>query len=654
MIKKLYLGAAMTALLAMNPTVADMRSPTEARHVLSLNDVEITALIDDVSIITGYTFVLHPDVRRTKVTVMSQTPMTTQEVFQVFLSTLRVNGFAAVPAGQGIYRIVPEQTAVGEVRTTTADENGFMTQVLSLDNFSAIEAAQMIKPLVDPQGQVVANARSNTIVVVDYKSNMPRLQAVVEGLDESTATSIESLQLINIPAREMKEILDDLLGDTAGQTSRGLIVTASNTGNAIVLKGNETVVARAVRVATELDQTDPVRDNLRVIPLVNSDSVDIVPILEKLAATMAAQQTPREGAQTAATIAHHEPTNSLVISAPPDILVAMERVVESLDTRRAQVLVEAIIVEISDDTARELGVQFLLSGAGESSVPFLSTNFSRSAPNLLGLAGALATANSGGTSSGSAGSAVSTSLSNSAVTSLLGLSGISVGGGGRDGDNLFGAILTAVEADTNSRVLSKPFNMTLDNGTSQLVVGQEIPITTGEVLGASNTNPFRTVQREQVGIKLEVTPRISSDDTVRLDIYQEVSSIFGSVNNASNELITNTREITTSVIADDQEIVVIGGLIEQTNTEVSEKVPVLGDLPVLGNLFRSKGTQLERTNLMVFIRPTIIRNREEARDVTARNYRYIRAEALLRDEDGRDSSIDDFISGVLGALPPTE
>jgi general secretion pathway protein D len=266
----------------------------------------------------------------------------------------------------------------------------------------------------------------------------------------------------------------------------------------------------------------------------------------------------------------------------------------------------------------------------------------------------LATANSGGTSSGSAGSAVSTSLSNSAVTSLLGLSGISVGGGGRDGDNLFGAILTAVEADTNSRVLSKPFNMTLDNGTSQLVVGQEIPITTGEVLGASNTNPFRTVQREQVGIKLEVTPRISSDDTVRLDIYQEVSSIFGSVNNASNELITNTREITTSVIADDQEIVVIGGLIEQTDTEVSEKVPVLGDLPVLGNLFRSKGTQLERTNLMVFIRPTIIRNREEARDVTARNYRYIRAEALLRDEDGRDSSIDDFISGVLGALPPTE
>lgn len=654
MIKKLYLGAAMTALLAMNPTVADMRSPTEARHVLSLNDVEITALIDDVSIITGYTFVLHPDVRRTKVTVMSQTPMTTQEVFQVFLSTLRVNGFAAVPAGQGIYRIVPEQTAVGEVRTTTADENGFMTQVLSLENFSAIEAAQMIKPLVDPQGQVVANARSNTIVVVDYKSNMPRLQAVVEGLDESTATSIESLQLINIPAREMKEILDDLLGDTAGQTSRGLIVTASNTGNAIVLKGNETVVARAVRVATELDQTDPVRDNLRVIPLVNSDSVDIVPILEKLAATMAAQQTPREGAQTAATIAHHEPTNSLVISAPPDILVAMERVVESLDTRRAQVLVEAIIVEISDDTARELGVQFLLSGAGESSVPFLSTNFSRSAPNLLGLAGALATANSGGTSSGSAGSAVSTSLSNSAVTSLLGLSGISVGGGGRDGDNLFGAILTAVEADTNSRVLSKPFNMTLDNGTSQLVVGQEIPITTGEVLGASNTNPFRTVQREQVGIKLEVTPRISSDDTVRLDIYQEVSSIFGSVNNASNELITNTREITTSVIADDQEIVVIGGLIEQTDTEVSEKVPVLGDLPVLGNLFRSKGTQLERTNLMVFIRPTIIRNREEARDVTARTYRYIRAEALLRDEDGRDSSIDDFISGVLGALPPTE
>ncbi len=658
MIKKLSLGVALTTLLAMSPTVADMRSPSEARHVLSLNDVEITALIDDVSIITGFTFVLHPDVRRTKVTVMSQTPMTTEDVFQVFLSTLRVNGFAAVPAGQGIYRIVPEQSAVGEVRTFSADENGFMTQVLSLEHFSAVEAAQMIKPLVDPQGQVVANGRSNSIVVVDYKSNMPRLRAVVEGLDLATETSIQSLQLVNVPAREMKDILDELLGDTAGVTNRGLVVTASTTGNAIILKGREDVVARGLRVASELDQTDPVRDNLRVIPLVNSDSVDIVPILEKLATTMAAQQTPREGAQTAATIAHHEPTNSLVISAPPDILAAMERVVESLDTRRAQVLVEAIIVEISDDTARELGVQFLLSGTGESSVPFLSTNFSRSAPNLLGLAGALAGPATGGATTGgaTAGSAAgaSATLTNAAVTSLLGLKGISVGGGGRDGDTLFGAILTAVESDTNSRVLSKPFNMTLDNGTSQLVVGQEIPITTGEVLGDSNSNPFRTVQREQVGIKLEVTPRISSDDTVRLDIYQEVSSIFGSVNNASNELITNTREITTSVIADNREIVVLGGLIEQTDTEVSEKVPFLGNLPLVGNLFKSRGTELERTNLMVFIRPTIVRNREEARDVTARNYRYIRAEALLRDDEDKTSTVDDFIYGVLGDLPPTE
>jgi general secretion pathway protein D len=324
----------------------------------------------------------------------------------------------------------------------------------------------------------------------------------------------------------------------------------------------------------------------------------------------------------------------------------MERVVDALDQRRAQVLVEAIIVEMSDDTARELGVQFLLSGTGDSSVPFLSTNFSRSAPNLLSLAGALADPSVfGGTNPFTTG----------AVNSLLGLEGVSIGGGGRSGDTLFGAILTAVEQDTQSRVLSKPFNMTLDNGTSELVVGQEIPITTGEALGDNNSNPFRTVERTEVGIKLTVTPRISSDDTVRLDIYQEVSSVLGAVGTSSTDLITNLRTINTSVLADSGEIIVIGGLIEQTDTLVNSKVPVLGDVPVMGELFKSEGRDVGRTNLMVFIRPTIVRNRNDARAVTSRNYRYIRAEEMLREDgDQENSAIDAFISEVLGTVPPTE
>lgn len=643
--KSVILGTAMVGLSAV-PALAEMNSPQAARHVLSLNDVEITALIDDVSIITGYTFILHPDVRRTKVTVMSQAPMSTDDVFQVFLSTLRVNGFAAIPAGKGVYRIVPEQTAIGEAGGPTTSPNSFVTQVVKLDNFSAIEAAQMVKPLIDPQGQVVANARSNTLVVVDYASNMPRVRDLIAGLDDSDRTTIQTVSLSNVPAREMETILSDLLGRQEDGATTNFEVSASTSSNAIVVRGDEMTVNRAIRVARELDETDPVRDSLRVIPLVNSDGEEIVPILEKLAETMAAQAGPGDLQLPGATIAHHPPSNSLVVSASPETLLAMERVVDALDQRRAQVLVEAIIVEMSDDTARELGVQFLLSGTGDSSVPFLSTNFSRSAPNLLSLAGALADPSVfGGTNPFTTG----------AVNSLLGLEGVSIGGGGRSGDTLFGAILTAVEQDTQSRVLSKPFNMTLDNGTSELVVGQEIPITTGEALGDNNSNPFRTVERTEVGIKLTVTPRISSDDTVRLDIYQEVSSVLGAVGTSSTDLITNLRTINTSVLADSGEIIVIGGLIEQTDTLVNSKVPVLGDVPVMGELFKSEGRDVGRTNLMVFIRPTIVRNRNDARAVTSRNYRYIRAEEMLREDgDQENSAIDAFISEVLGTAPPTE
>ena len=642
--KKFVLTSAISAALCL-PSYAEMNSPQAARHVLSLNDVEITALIDDVSIITGYTFILHPDVRRTKVTVMSQAAMTTNEVFQVFLSTLRVHGFAAIPAGKGVYRIVPEQAAIGEAGLRNNGPNTFITEVVKLDYFNAIEAAQMVKPLVDAQGQVVANARSNTLVLVDYASNMPRLRDLVRGLDEGDRTQFETLELKNIPAREVQTILTDLMNERDEGPSTDFEISASTTSNSIIVRGDELSVERALRVATQLDASDPVRDSIRVIPLLNSNAEDLVPILERLGQAMADQSTPGESDVPGATIAHHAPTNSLVISASPGALLKMERVVEQLDQRRAQVLVEAIIVEMSDDTARELGVQFLLTGTGQSNVPFLSTNFSRSAPNLLAVGGALVDPSVfGGTNP----------LTTTAINSLLGIEGAAFGGVAQDGDTLFGAILTAVEQDTNSRVLSKPFNMTLDNGTSSLIVGQEIPITTGEVLGNDNSNPFRTVQRENVGVKLEVTPRISADDTVRLDIFQEVSSVAALIGTSSTDPIVNTREFTTQLLADSGEIVVLGGLIEQSDTVVNSKVPILGDVPILGNLFKSEGKDVGRTNLMVFIKPTIVRTREEARAVTSRNYRYIRAEELLRDEGESTSTLDAFISEVLGSQAPVQ
>ncbi|ABI75522.1 general secretion pathway protein D [Hyphomonas neptunium ATCC 15444] len=642
---KRILFAAVAALSASQFATAQAPAPSQDKHVLNLEDVELNTLIEDISMLTGYTFITHPDVRRAKVSVISQTPMTTTELFQVFLTTLRIQGFAAVPAGKDTYRIVPRAIASTEAPMSGPGPNAFVTEVIKLDRANAMEAAQMIKPLLDAQGQVVANAGTNTLVVVDYASNLERVRRIIETLDRDQ-TVTETVPLTNVPAVEIETVLTRLQGDPSaqqGQAPSRLSAVASLTSNSIILRGDATSVERAKRVALELDATNPQRDHVRVITLNYADAEEVVPILERVANSMAMQRAPSETAPVAQTIAHHGPTNSLIISANPETILAMERVVTALDVRRPQVMVEAIIVEMSDDAARELGLQFLLAGTG-GDVPFASTNFSRAAPNLLALTGALVT-------DAFEDPAAENPFREAAISSLTGSSGLTLGFGGTSGDNLFGVILNAVEDDTASRILSTPFGMTLNNATSALIVGQEIPVTTGQVLGEANSNPFRTVERKDIGIQLEVTPRIGENDTVRLDIRQEVSSVFGSVGTVTPDLILDKREIRASVLADDGEIIVLGGLVEQTDTLRDTKVPVLGDIPGVGRLFRSEGKAATRRNLMVFIRPTIVRNKADAQAVTQQKYLYVQAEELMR-EQSPAGSIDQYIREVLGTGGP--
>jgi general secretion pathway protein D len=628
--------------------LAGESSPEPSRHIMNFDDVELSALIADVSTVTGYTFIVHPDARTKRVTVSSSTPLTREQVFDVFLSALRVHGFTAVPAGKSTYRIVPERQAVSEAGMASGGANAFTTEIFALKHSSARDVAAAIKPLIAQEGQIVPNNASNTLVIVDYASNLPRLRAMLKQLDSDPSIT-QTISLKNIPAREMAGILTSLSvppGENAYAVNFQAV--SSDTGNAVVLQGDEALVRRAIDVSRELDSHDRTDDTLRVIPLNNANAVDLVPVLQQMAIAMDVRRAAGGENLTTTTIAHHEPTNSLVISAPPETLSALERIITDLDRRRAQVLVEAIIVEMSDDTARELGLQFLVSGSNDSTVPFVSTNYSRSAPSMLALAGALSS-----DTPFNNGTADTNPFAEAAINSLLGLSGLSVGVGGQNGDTLFGAILTAVENDTQSRILSKPFNMTLDNGTSSLLVGQEVPVATGEVLGNSNTNPFRTVERKKIGVGLDVTPRISNDGTIRMDITQEVSNIAQSIaTGTSTDLIFNTRTISTSVIADDGEIVVLGGLVQQTETKTSEKVPLLGDIPVAGRLFRSEGKGMGRTNLMVFIRPTIVRDRDDARKATTRSYRYLRAQELWDGEEDSGKSLDNFVNQVLGSPPP--
>ena len=640
-----------TAVLAASPSAFALANETPAdtaRHILNFEDVELSALIADVSTVTGYTFVVHPEARTKRITVSSTTPLTRQQVFDVFLSSLRVHGFTAVPAGKATYRIVPEQSAVGEAGMGAYGSNAFTTEIFSLQHLNALEAAKMLKPVIDEQGQVIANAQSNTLVIVDYASNIPRLRSMVDKIDSDPSVT-ETIQLANTSATEVANILTSLntsSGEDAYKSNFRAI--ASEAGNALILRGDPAAVERAKLVTADLDGRDRLQDTIRVVPLNNADAADVVPILQQVAFAIDKRRGLAD-ANEATTIAHHDSTNSLVISAAPETLLSLERVIGDLDRRRAQVLVEAIIVEMTDDTARQLGLQFLLSGTGSNSVPFATTNFSASAPNLLTLAGAIS---SDTPFADGEDSSVNDALTTAALNSLLGLTGLTVGVGGQDGDTLFGAVLTAVEADTNSRILSKPFNMTLDNGTSSLLVGQNVPVTTGQVLGDDNTNAFTTVDRQDVGVGLTVTPRISNDGTIRMQIEQEVSNIAGAITAGVTDVVFNTRKINTSVIADDGEIIVLGGLIEQTEAFSNEKVPLLGDIPVAGRLFRTEGKSLGRTNLMVFIRPTIIRDRAGAAAATSRSYNYIRAEELWDGEGNDTSSIDNFITEVLGSPPP--
>ncbi|MBA4225279.1 MAG: type II secretion system protein GspD [Hyphomonas sp.] len=644
MTKRILLAAA-AALTATQFAAAQAPAPSQDKHVLNLEDVELNTLIEDISMLTGYTFVTHPDVRKARVSVVSQTPMSTQELFQVFLTTLRIQGFAAVPAGKDTYRIVPRAIASTEAPMSGPGANAFITEVIKLNRANAMETAQMIKPLLDSQGQVVANAATNTLVVVDYASNLERVRRIIETVDRDQ-TVTETIPLANVPAAEIETVLTRLQGDAGGQggqTINRLSAVASLTSNSIILRGDATSVDRAKRVALELDATNPQRDHVRVITLNYADAAEVVPILERVANSMAMQRSPAETAPVSQTIAHHGPTNSIVISANPETILAMERVVTALDVRRPQVMVEAIIVEMSDDAARELGLQFLLSGTG-GEVPFASTNFSRAAPNLLALTGALVT-------DAFSDPAATNPFRDAAISSLTGSSGLTLGFGGTSGDNLFGVILNAVQDDTSSRILSTPFGMTLNNATSALIVGQEIPVTTGQVLGDANSNPFRTVERKDIGIQLEVTPRIGENDTVRLDIRQEVSSVFGSVGTVTPDLILDKREIRASVLADDGEIIVLGGLVEQTDTLRDTKVPVLGDIPGVGRLFRSEGKAATRRNLMVFIRPTIVRSKADAQAVTQQKYLYVQAEELMRDKTP-GGTVDQFVREVLGTGGP--
>ncbi len=636
--------------------LADARAQTQ---VLNVQDADIRAFIQDVSRSTGYTFVIDPRVKGV-VSVSSSGPLTRAELFDVFLSTLRANNYVAVPTGSGAYRIEPSENAA---RQPSAAGGQFTTQVFRLRSIDAQAAADILKPLVGPQGQVIANPRGNTLVVADYADNVRRIRGLITQIDQDRS-STRAITLRNSSAREVAAVITSLtaLSGADGKPTRGPVsVVAVEGSNTVLLRGEPEAIDRLLPLIADLDLRARSNDDVKVIFLKHANAEQMLPVLQQLLGLPVAGAGPASADGTRATaeaaaaqpagglrvgIARYPGANALVISAPPDTQRMLAEVITKLDVRREQVLVEAIVVEVSDTAARELGVQFILGG-GKGDVPFAVTNYSNTAPNILALAGAVA-----GEKNLPEDSATLAALRDAAVSSLLGANGLLTGGVGQlDNGAIFGVIVNAVRRDTGSRLLSTPSVLTLDNEEATFLVGQEVPITTGEVLGSANSNPFRTIQRQNVGIQLEVKPQINAGGGITLFLRQEVSSVAGPVAEGSSELIINKRELETTVLVDDGDIVVLGGLLDENERMSVDAVPGLSEIPVLGGLFRSRARTGGRTNLMIFIRPRIIRSAADAQAVTAPRYDFIRSDPALVDRTGANA-LDALVQDYLRTLPP--
>ncbi|MDR2013461.1 MAG: type II secretion system secretin GspD [Rhodanobacter sp.] len=605
----------------------------DGRHTLNMKDADIQALIATVSEITGKNFIIGPSVSG-KVTVISARPMKADEIYDVFLSVLRVHGLAAVPSGSMV-KIVPETVAqqdgapgIGTARTHASDE--IVTQIVPVKHVSAAELVPILRPLMPQNGQIIAHAASNALVVSDRAGNVERLVGIIQRIDTVSDAQVEMIPLMHANATELARTLTLLADDKTAQANGDAArVFADTRTNSILLSGAKNGRLRLRALIAHLDAPIDNGGDTQVIYLHYANAKDLVPILQGVAATLSGVAPPAAaktgesagsgGAASPATIQAHAETNALIISAPPAIFRSLAAVVRQLDIRRNQVLIEAVVAEVADQTAADLGVQWQMAGSRHV---VGGTNFTSS--NLPGNNIIAATQNPLGVGSG---------------FNLGYLAGTIAGPDGTPIAKL-GALVSALQSDGKSNILSTPSVLTLDNQEAQIKVAQEVPFLTGQyttgVIGAANTatngstgvtTPFQTIERRDVGLVLKVKPQINEGESVRLDIHQEVSNLLPPVQGAV-DLVTEKRELTTSVLVKDDSLLVLGGLLDNQVKDNVQKVPGLGAIPLLGNLFRYRTNSRAKTDLMVFLHPKILRDATTEAAVSSEKYNYMRTEEI--------------------------
>ncbi|MGL6260641.1 type II secretion system secretin GspD [Vibrio sp. WXL210] len=611
----------------------------------SFKGTDIQEFINIVGRNLEKTIIVDPTVRG-KVDVRSYDTLTEEQYYSFFLNVLEVYGFAVVEMDNGILKVIKAKDAKTSAIPVVGDDgatgDSVVTRVVAVRNVSVRELSPLLRQLNDNAGagNVVHYDPANIILITGRAAVVNRLAEIIKRVDQAGDKEIEVVDLKNASAAEMVRIVEALNKTTdAKNTPPNLQPTlvADDRTNSILLSGDPKVRAQLKRLIKQLDIEMASKGNNQVVYLKYAKAEDLVDVLrgvsDNLQAEKAAGQSGSATAPSArgeVTIAAHAHTNALVMTAPPDIMNALQDIVTQLDIRRAQVLIEALIVEMSENDGINLGVQW---GNLETGAVIQYNNTGTSIGSVMvGLEEAKDQTRTEYFTN-SDGNRVPFEVTESGDYSTLAAALSGVNGAAMSlvmGD--WTALISAVSSDSNSNILSSPSITVMDNGEATFIVGEEVPVITGSTAGSNNDNPFQTVDRKEVGIKLKVVPQINEGNSVQMNIEQEVSNVLGA--NGAVDVRFAKRQLNTSVMVEDGQMIVLGGLIDERALESESKVPLLGDIPFLGQLFKSTSTQTEKRNLMVFIKPTIIRDGMSADGITQRKYNYIRAEQLLKAEQG--------------------
>ncbi|MCC5810753.1 MAG: type II secretion system secretin GspD [Ectothiorhodospiraceae bacterium] len=621
-----YRRSAFAALLICAVFTLGMVLPAFAQEddndgvTLNLKDAEITSLINTVAEITGQNFIVDPRVRG-RVTLISKRPMQPEEVYRAFLSVLQVHGFATVPAGE-VTKIIPDTNAkqLGtDVSPGEAAGDDIVTSVIPVDNVPVAQLVPILRPLLPQQGHLAAYPPTNVLIVSDRAGNVARITELVQQVDRAGDDEVDIVRLENASVGEMVRILQSLQRtDAETVPANQLRIAADDRTNSILLSGDRNQRLRMRALIAQMDEPLPDDGDTHVIYLRYARAPDLVEVLQGVMENIRDRENgEREGGGYS--IQAEEATNALVVTAPPSVMQSLRSVIDRLDIRRAQILVEAAIAELSDERGSERGVQWFVDGSDGQGFAGI-TNFSDVGTSI----GSLLTL---GTQQPQVGD------------------GASLVVGDLDSRVRFGAFIRALASDRSTNILSTPTLVTLDNQEAEIRVAENRPFVTGQFTseGRNVTNPFQTIDREDVGIILKIRPQINEGNTVMMEIEQEASNVIGETGTAGP--ITNRRTIKTSVLVDDGQIIALGGLMDDDLQEHEQRVPGLGSLPLLGELFRYRSTTLTKRNLMVFMQPSIIRDRAIADDFTGRKYSFMRARQLDRQQRG--------VSLMRDATPPT-